>query len=329
MSVIQAQTSGKELRYVRCDDEGRLTTNLEATIDDVLMKGETAGGVKTPVLVQTDGKLESMCFGKTGAGADKELLVEANGAFVLGGGSVKTAISSVDGSTQSIQVDSTGALIVRTDNSNDSIRITGLNSAGANKGIGVEDTDGGILSAGKVVVATPTHADGTRQLLRLNASGELMVNDSSGGGGGGSANTNLYPTLASITTATSFAGGAISSNYIDLTNAKNVCVNCIHTGNATARTNFGSDIALSMEFTDDNTNTVCYSGASSPQFAFGTIDAAGNPTGDAVAVLSLGDRSDASGAITGKFARVVAVNNDSSGTATAFAVTFKVVIDGI
>jgi len=88
MSVIQAQTSAKELRYVRCDDEGRLTTNLEATIDDVLMKGETAGGVKTPVLVQTDGKLESMCFGKTGAGADKELLVEANGAFVLGGGSV-------------------------------------------------------------------------------------------------------------------------------------------------------------------------------------------------------------------------------------------------
>ena len=49
MSVIQAQTSSKQLRYVRCDDEGRLTTNLEATIDDVLMKGETAGGVKTPV----------------------------------------------------------------------------------------------------------------------------------------------------------------------------------------------------------------------------------------------------------------------------------------
>jgi len=60
MSVIQAQTSGKELRYVRCDDEGRLTTNLEATIDDVLMKGETAGGVKTPVRVETDGTANAL-----------------------------------------------------------------------------------------------------------------------------------------------------------------------------------------------------------------------------------------------------------------------------
>jgi hypothetical protein len=162
--------------------------------------------------------------------------------------------------------------------------------------------------------------------LKCSASGVLEVSSS---GGGGSANTNLYPTLNSITTATSFAGGVISSDYINLENAKNVLVNCIHTGNATARTNFGSDIALSMEFTDDDTNTVCYSGASTPVFAFSTLDAAGNPTGDAVAELSLGDRSDAGGSIKGKFGRVVCVNNDASLTGTAYAITFKVVIDGI
>ena len=164
--------------------------------------------------------------------------------------------------------------------------------------------------------------------LLCDADGHLQV-DIVSGGGGGSSNTNLYPTLASITTATNFAGGVISSNYIDLTNARNVVVNCIHTGNAVARTNFGQDIALSMEFTDDDTNTVCYSGASTPVFGFSTLDAAGNPTGDAVAVLSLGDRGDAGGSITGKFGRVVCVNNNTSGSSTAYAIDFKVVIDGI
>ena len=164
--------------------------------------------------------------------------------------------------------------------------------------------------------------------LLCDADGHLQV-DIVSGGGGGSGNTNAYPTLTGITTATNFAGGIISSNYIDLTNARNVVVNCIHTGNASARTDFGTDIAFSMEFTDDNTATTCYSGASTPVFATSTIDAAGNPTGDAVAVLSLGDRSDASASITGKFGRVVCVNNNASGTSTAFAVNFKVVIDGI
>lgn len=277
MSVIQAQTSARELRFVRCDDEGRLTTNLEATIDDVTIKGETAGGVKTPVLVQTDGKLETMCFGKTGAGADKELLVEANGSFVLGGGSVKTAISSVDGSTQSIQVDSTGALIVRTDNSNDSIRITGLNSAGANKGIGVEDTDGGILSAGKVVVATPTHADGTRQLLRLNASGELMVNDSSGGGGGSA--SNLYnkggseetlSVLAPVGPATSAVTPAVT--IYDMSSYKGIAINVV----TTSATYF--DISVGVEFSNSATFLTTLGAAYSDIQTFNAAtDVSGNP----------------------------------------------------
>tara|TARA_R100000426_G_scaffold21693_2_gene18655 strand:+ start:62 stop:985 length:924 start_codon:yes stop_codon:yes gene_type:complete len=169
---------------------------------------------------------------------------------------------------------------------------------------------------------------GSVKRLLCDADGHLQV-DIVSGGGGGSGNANTFPTLASITTATNFAGGIVESNYIDLTNAKNVIVNCIHTGDATARTNFGSDIAISMEFTDDDTNTVCYSGASTPVFGSATLKANGDPTGDAVAVLSLGENSDAIGAITGKFGRVVAINNDVSGTGTAFAINFEVVISGI
>tara|TARA_R100000655_G_scaffold89741_2_gene130254 strand:+ start:59 stop:1138 length:1080 start_codon:yes stop_codon:yes gene_type:complete len=165
----------------------------------------------------------------------------------------------------------------------------------------------------------------TETFLKCDASGVLEVSSS----GGGSANTNLYPTLNSITTATTFAGGMVESNYLNLENAKNVVINCIHTGDATARSNFASDIDLSVEFTDDNTNTVCYSGASSPVNALPTIKADGSTTGSAVAVLSFGENSEASGQITGKFLRVVAINNNVSTSATAFAINFKVVVSGI
>lgn len=178
-----------------------------------------------------------------------------------------------------------------------------------------------VALTGRQTIGTAT----TQTFLKCDANGVLEVSSS----GGGSGNSNTFPTLANITTATDFAGGIISSAYIDLTNAKNVLVNCIHTGGATARANFANDVAFSMEFTDDDTNTVCYSGASTPVFGVSTIDAAGNATGDAVAELSLGERSDASGSIKGKFGRVVCVNNNVSTTNTAYAVSFKVVIDGI
>ena len=293
MSVIQAQTSGKELRYVRCDDEGRLTTNLEATIDDVLMKGETAGGVKTPVRVETDGKMQTVCFGNTNP-ADP-----SSGVFEVlhtdGNGNLNTQIIST---------------------------VT-TSPANANNAILTDSpTKAECVS---LFARTNTSLGSSTVPLKCSAAGVLEVSSS----GGGSGNANTYPTLASITTATDFAGGVISSNYIDLTNAKNVLVNCIHTGNNVARANFGSDIAISMEFTDDDTNTVCYSGASTPVFGVSTIDAAGNATGDAVAVLSLGENSSAIGEITGKFARVSVINNNVSGTNTAFAIDFKVVVSGI
>ena len=293
MSVIQAQTSAKELRYVRCDDEGRLTTNLEATIDDVLMKGETAGGVKQPVLVETDGKMQVVAFGNTNpadpsAGVFEVLHTDGNGN--LNTQIVSTVITSPANDNNAILTDSpTKAEAV------------------------------GLFARSNTSLASSTVP------LKCSAGGVLEVSSS----GGGSGNANTYPTLASITTATSFAGGMVQSNYIDLTNAKNVVINCIHTGNATARTNFASDIALSVEFTDDDTATVCYSGASTPVFGLGTIDAIGNTTGSAVAVISVGENNEAVGQITGKFCRVVAVNNDNSLTGTAFAIDFKVVVSGI
>lgn len=291
MSVIQAQTSGKELRYVRCDDEGRLTTNLEATIDDVLMKGETAGGVKTPVLVDDAGRQLTAVIGNTqgdGSGDSYHLHVDSNG-------NAKTTVVNA---------------------------VNIIPHSELNSGITNDPRDS--VAVGLRARTTITDAS-TETFLKCDAAGVLEVSSS----GGGSGNANTYPTLASITTATDFAGGVISSNYIDLTNAKNVLVNCIHTGNAVARTNFSQDIAISMEFTDADTNTVCYSGASTPVFAAATLDAAGNSTGDAVAVLSLGENSSAIGEITGKFARVSVINNNVSGTNTAFAIDFKVVVSGI
>ena len=345
MSVIQAQTASKELKFVRCDDEGRLTTNLEATIDDVLMKGETSGGVKTPILCAADGKLEVLSHVQSGVAIST---INSGGHLPSGQGVISLGLDNDgSGTARAIATTSTGRQeVVAFGNTNPADPSSGVFEVLHTDGSGNLNTQ--IISTvnvapsndnNAILTNSPTKADAVGLFartdvalgsstvpLKCSASGVLEVSSS---GGGGSANTNLYPTLASITTATNFAGGIVQSNYINLENARNVVVNCIHTGNATARSDFGQDIAFSMEFTDDNTATTCYSGASTPVFAFSTLDAAGDATGDAVAVLSLGDRGDAGGSITGKFGRVVCVNNNNSGTNTAFAVTFKVVIDGI
>ena len=83
-------------------------------------------------------------------------------------------------------------------------------------------------------MATPTHADGTRQLLRLNASGELMVNDSSGGGGGSA--SNLYnkggseetlSVLAPVGPATSAVTPAVT--IYDMSSYKGIAINVVTT----------------------------------------------------------------------------------------------------
>ena len=160
--------------------------------------------------------------------------------------------------------------------------------------------------------------------LKCDANGVLETS----GGGGGSGNTNSYPTLANITSHTD-STQIINSNYVELTNASNILVNIIFTGNALQRSNFEQDCSFTMEFTDDSANTVCYSGASSPQFGFSTLLADGSSTGDSVARISLGSDPSSSGEITGKFARINCINQNNSLTNTAYSISFKVVLAGI
>tara|TARA_R100000353_G_scaffold19770_3_gene18125 strand:- start:655 stop:1464 length:810 start_codon:yes stop_codon:yes gene_type:complete len=259
----------------------------------------------------TTGSVSAVKISNTG-----HLLVDTNGD----GDTTVKCMGSEDGTTtgtqNQIHVDGSGNLLVK--------EVGTVNVAPADSvNSGTQNDPTNSVAVGLRARTTITDAT-TETFLKCDASGVLSVSSS-----GGSGNSNAYPTLGSITTATNFGGGMVQSAYIDLSNAKNIIVNCIHTGNNTARTNFASDISFTMEFTDDDTNTVCYSGASTPSVATSTLDAIGNSTGDAVAVLNLGESKNAQGEITGKFGRVVAVNNDASGTGTAYAVSFKVVISGI
>jgi hypothetical protein len=286
-TLICGKTTGNAVVPVQVNADG--TLEMTAEIDSSALAKETTldsfrtenasnlGAIDSSL---SDGTLEARCMGINGT-TQTQLAVESNGSLVIGGGAVKTAVSTVDGSTQHIQVDSTGALLVRTDNSNDSVRIVGQNSAGANKGVGVEDTDGGILSAGKVVVATPTHADGSRQLLRLNASGELMVNDSSGGGGGGSAATNTYDSTPVSVLAPINPGDPpliTPSQRFDLTNVKQINAITLWT----TAVNFTDVSRVGLEYSYDGTNYFSDLGsAASPSFST-TQDLNGNTRVDPV-----------------------------------------------
>ena len=160
--------------------------------------------------------------------------------------------------------------------------------------------------------------------LKCDANGVLETS----GGGGGSSSSNSYPTLANITSHTD-STQIINSNYVELTNASNILVNIIFTGSALDRSNFEMDCSFTMEFTDDSANTVCYSGASSPQFGFSTLLADGSSTGLSVARISLGADPSSSGEILGKFARINCINQNNSATNTAYSISFKVVLAGI
>jgi hypothetical protein len=350
MSKILATDGSGIIRPVTCSTTGHLLVDTNGDADTtVKCMGSEDGattGTQHQLKVGSDGSSVSRCMGITGAGAQQQILVETNGSSIIGGGAVKTGADSLSNTTHlltstnggllcgntvgdgsgtatSLKTSTDGSVHVVVENS-DNVLIKGVQDGTTTQKDAKTNSNGDLRSA--LIGNTSKDGTGTNYYVLVDNDGKL---ETSGGGGGGSSNTNLYPTLASITTFTNFAGGSQNSAYIDLTNARNVFVNCIHTGNATARNNFGQDISISMEFTDDSSNTVCYSGSSNPVFAFPTIDAVGDSTGVAVAELNLGDRSDASGSIKGKFARVSCVNNDNSGTGTAYLVDFKVVIDGI
>lgn len=179
-------TNPSTSKFVKTDVDGRLNI-LESSVEGV---GVDNSLNSTAYAVKQVGAFDGTAFRSVKCSNVGRLEVDINS----GGGSIASkagddtnnsmaavgVFASINGTAdyRSIQVDSAGALNVRLDGSNDHVRITGLNSVGANKGVGVEDTDGGILGAGKVVVADPTSADGSRQLLRLNAKNELLINNS-------------------------------------------------------------------------------------------------------------------------------------------------------
>jgi len=224
---------GSAYRSSKCDNKGRLetlvfgNTSSDGSGDTNCLHVTTNGNL----LVQNAASVNTLPANTANSG----LTDDPANSFAVG---LRARTNINQASTETfIACDATGALIVRADNSNDSIRIVGQNSAGANKGVGVEDTDGGILSAGKVVVADPSSADGSRQLLRLNAKHELLVSSSLGG------KTELDVFTLAERTVT---GPSITStNTLELKGTGKVCIT-IH-----ADTNSHSAI---VKLSNDGTN---------------------------------------------------------------------------
>lgn len=327
MSVIQAQTSAKELRYVRCDDEGRLTTNLEATIDDVLMKGETAGGVKTPVLVQTDGKLESMCFGKTGAGVDKELLVESDGSFVVGGGSVKVGNTVGDGSGTGtfLKTATDGSVHVVVENS-DNVLIKGVQDGTTTQKDAKTNSNGDLRSA--LIGNTAKDGTGTNYYVLVDSDGKL---ETSGGGGGGSAPSNTYSnTAVSVLAPVAPATVAITTSAnIELTNCRNITITLYSVELSTSLFDVNK---VGLEYSYDGTNFFTdLSSASSPNFQT-TFDINGDQrfdpllSGNPVLIDSNSLFPDVDRA---KFVRVVFLHNDASGLGANLEIIPIIILNGV
>lgn len=201
--------------FVKTDTDGRLNI-LESSVEGA---GSNNSLNTTAYAVKQMGAFDGSAYRVAKCSNVGRLEVDINS----GGGSIASkagddtnssmaavgVFASINGTAayRSIQVDSAGALNVRLDGSNDHVRITGLNTGGSNKGIGVEDTDGGILSAAKVVVADPSSADGTRQLLRLNTKHELAVNPSVSE----KEQVDIFSVGASIG-----AGSSLTSNSLEL-----------------------------------------------------------------------------------------------------------------
>ena len=343
-TLICGRTTTNSIVPVQCNSDG--TLEMTAEIDSSALAKETtleslrtenASNLGTIAATLDDGTAVTKAMGSedgTKTGSQKQIRVDGNGRLSVdinsgiptktdgtSGHSPATGVGIIgfdSGTANAVHCDSQGALKVKNIASVNVLPANNLNS-------GITNDPSDSVAVGLRARQTITDSS-TETFLKCNASGELLTSSS---GGGGSGNANTYPTLASITTATNLAGGMVQSNYVELTNAKNVVINCIHTGDATARSNFANDVSLSLEFTDDDTSTIGYSGASTPVFGTATIQADGTTTGSAVAVLSVGENNEAVGQITGKFCRVVAINSNTSLTNTAYAVDFKVVVSGI
>ncbi len=144
-----------------------LLTLSNCVSNNVLSVSSSGGGGGASLIKGNDGN--------DGSGTERTIKTDSNGKLQTHDAGLDAHLVNLN---NKINSDGTGALIVRLDNGNDSVRIAGQNSVGSNKGVGVEDTDGAILSGAKVVIADPTSSDGSRQVLRMNVKNELLVNNS-------------------------------------------------------------------------------------------------------------------------------------------------------
>ena len=273
MSVIQAQTSSRELRFVRCDDEGRLTTNLEATIDDVLMKGETSGGVKTPIRCNTDGELIIAAGGTThnvkleditssiNSGITNDptnsLCVGLTGRQTITDASSKTHLKC-DGSGI-LSVKEVGTVNNAPSNDNNSILTDSVTKAGAV----------GLYARTDIALGSSTVP------LKCSAAGVLEVSSSGGGGSASNQYNNggTEETLA-VVAPTAPATGQVTpaTTILDLQNYKGVSFNVV-----TTSASFG-DLTLGVEFSNvSDFSTTLGVGYSDFQIFGASIDVGGNP----------------------------------------------------
>ena len=273
MSVIQAQTSSRELRFVRCDDEGRLTTNLEATIDDVLMKGETSGGVKTPIRCNTDGELIIAAGGTThnvkleditssiNSGITNDptnsLCVGLTGRQTINDATSKTHLKC-DGSGI-LSVKEVGTVNNAPSNDNNSILTDSVTKAGAV----------GLYARTDIALGSSTVP------LKCSAAGVLEVSSSGGGGSASNQYNNggTEETLA-VVAPTAPATGQVTpaTTILDLQNYKGVSFNVV-----TTSASFG-DLTLGVEFSNvSDFSTTLGVGYSDFQIFGASIDVGGNP----------------------------------------------------
>lgn len=117
-TLICGKTTGNAVVPVQVNADG--TLEMTAEIDSSALAKETtldsfrtdnASNLGVIATTLDDGTQKAKCMGITGAGLPQQMLVEADGSTIIGGGTVKTAVSSVDGSTQHLQVNGAGELI--------------------------------------------------------------------------------------------------------------------------------------------------------------------------------------------------------------------------
>jgi hypothetical protein len=273
MSVIQAQTSSRELRFVRCDDEGRLTTNLEATIDDVLMKGETAGGVKTPIRCNTDGEL-IVAAGSTTHNVKLEDITSSINSGITNDPTNSLAVglrgrqTIADASTETfLKCDGSGILSVK--------EIGTVNGAPSNDNNSILTDSVTKANAVGLYARTDIALGSSTVPLKCSAAGVLEVSSSGGGGSASNQYNNggteeTLSVLAPVGPATSAVTPAVT--VFDMTNYKGIAINVV-----TTAANF-SDISLGIEFSNVSNFATTLGAAYSDIQTFNTvIDVSGNP----------------------------------------------------